>query len=329
MTILVTGGAGYIGSHMVRRLLADGYEVVALDNLSTGHRWAVPEECLEVGDLQDRDALSTLFQRYRFSAVVHFAASSLVGESEERPLEYHENNVGGTLNLLRACLELGTTRLIFSSSAAVYGAPSESPIPESVAPAPINPYGVSKMVCERMLADVSVGTSLRFVSLRYFNAAGADPKGRLGECHEPETHLIPRLLQVVSGRSAGFTLYGDDYPTPDGTCIRDYIHVEDLVEAHVIALAHLEAGGESRTFNCGYGRGYSVREVIEVARAVTGHPLPVDVGPRRPGDPSQLVADGSALRETLGWRPRYESLETIVRDAWRWESRLQGMTQSR
>lgn len=319
MTILVTGGAGYIGSHMVRRLLDDGHDVIALDNLSTGHRWAVPEEHLEVGDLRDPETVSSLFQRYRFFAVVHFAASSLVGESLERPLDYYENNLGGTLNLLRACQQAETARMVFSSSAAVYGEPDTSPIPESVAPVPINPYGASKMACERLLADVAAGSSLRCVSLRYFNAAGADPQGRLGESHDPETHLIPRLLQVASGRGKGFTLYGDDYPTPDGTCIRDYIHVEDLVDAHVLALNHLAAGGESRVFNCGYGRGFSVREVIEVARSVSGQALPVDVGPRREGDPPRLVADGSALREELGWRPRHDSLETIVRDAWRWE----------
>lgn len=318
MKVLVTGGAGYIGSHMVRHLAAHGCDVVVYDNLSTGHDWAVPGATLETGDLRDQAYLEQFFQRHRFEAVIHFAARSLVGESRQKPLDYYENNVVGTINLARCCLEHGVKRFVFSSTAAVYGEPDSLLIPESAPLAPINPYGATKVACERMLADAGVP----HVCLRYFNAAGAAPDGRLGESHEPETHLIPRLLQVASGRADGFTLYGDDYPTPDGTCIRDYVHVEDLAEAHRLALEYLDAGGLSRALNCGYGRGHSVREVIEACQRVTGVSIPIETAARREGDPPRLVADGRDLRETLDWEPRYEDLDTIIEHAWRWEQAI-------
>ncbi|WP_018862248.1 UDP-glucose 4-epimerase GalE [Thioalkalivibrio sp. ALJ3] len=318
MTTLVTGGAGYIGSHMVRYLQEQGRAVVVLDDLSTGHRWAVPDGLLEVADLTDRAAVEAVFARYDIEAVIHFAASSLVGESRRLPLAYYENNVGGTLNLVHACLKRGVERFVFSSTAAVYGEPGVDLIAEDQALHPINPYGATKAACERLLMDVGIP----HVSLRYFNAAGAAPDAQLGECHEPETHLIPRVLQAASGRGDEITVFGEDYPTPDGTCVRDYIHVQDLVQAHALALDYLESGGGSRAFNCGYGRGYSVRDVIDACSQVTGRTIPVSYGPRREGDPPRLVADGSALRQMMGWEPAYDDLETIVADAWRWEQAL-------
>lgn len=325
--ILVTGGAGYIGSHIVKKLVQRNFDVVVFDNLATGHRWAVPDQHLVVGDLREQNDVSRLFKENDFSAVIHLAASSLVGESVQNPLFYYMNNVVGTLNLVHACIEFGIDNLVFSSSAAVYGEPEKTPIHESTPLAPINPYGATKATSERLLADVSATGALRYVALRYFNAAGADPEGRIGECHEPETHLIPRLLQAISGRSEPFTLYGEDYPTSDGTCVRDYIHVEDLARAHVLALEYLHHGGASKELNCGYGHGYSVNEVIEAARRVTGREVPMTVGPRRSGDPPRLVAAADPLRNVLGWRPHYDDLDKIVSDAWQWEQLLNHATQ--
>jgi UDP-glucose 4-epimerase len=319
--ILVTGGAGYIGSHTVLALGERGFYVVTLDNLSAGHRWAVRHGELVELDLLDREGLDRLFAARRFDAVVHFAAHIQVPESVERPLMYYANNVGGTLNLLAAMARHGPRRLIYSSSAAVYGIPEVIPVAEEAPLRPINPYGHTKAMAERMLRDMGRAGEMDYIALRYFNVAGADPGGCLGEGKEWAPHLITVAVRAATGRRAGVTVFGTDYPTPDGTGVRDYIHVLDLAEAHVLALEHLLATGESGVFNCGYGRGYSVLEVLDAVREVTGVDFPVEYAGRRAGDPPALVADSRRIRDRLGWRPRLDDLHRIVETAWRWERR--------
>lgn len=318
-TILVVGGAGYIGSHMVKMLLGRGYGVTTLDNLSTGHRDAVLGGEFVLGDLADRALLDKLFSERRIDGVMHFASFIQVGESVQNPARYYENNVVNTLNLLDAMVAHDVKRFIFSSSAAVYGEPIRVPIDEAHPKNPINPYGRSKWMVEQMLADYDRAYGLKSVSLRYFNAAGADPEGRLGERHEPETHLIPLVLQAASGRRESVQVFGRDYDTPDGTCIRDYVHVTDLCEAHLLALDRLLQGGASAAFNLGNGNGFSVQQVIDTACEATGKDIPVKDAPRREGDPARLVADATLARKELGWNPRYDELETIVCHAWQWE----------
>jgi len=317
MHVLVTGGAGYIGSHAVVRLLEAGHEVTVVDNLSTGHRGAVPAERLFQCDIADTDRLVTLMRQRRVDAVMHFAASCLVPESVADPAKYYENNVIGTLRLLAAMRQADVRLIVFSSTCATYGLPSRVPIPEDERQEPINPYGFSKLAIERALRDYAAAYGLGAVALRYFNAAGADPSGRMGEDHEPETHLIPIVLQVALGQRPHVKIYGTDYPTPDGTCIRDYIHVLDLAEAHRLALERL-APGRFDAYNLGTGRGYSVREVIDVARRVTGRKIEAVEAARRPGDPPELVAAADRVRRELGWRPQHSELEHIIETAWRW-----------
>jgi UDP-glucose 4-epimerase len=321
--ILVVGGAGYIGSHMVKALHQAGYEPVTLDNLATGYADAVRYGELVQGDLGDARLLDELLGDGGFQGVMHFAAFSLVGESVEDPAKYYRNNVAGTLTLLEAMARHSVPAFIFSSTAAVFGEPDYAPIDEAHPVRPINPYGASKWMVERMLADFDAAHGLRSVSLRYFNAAGADPDGELGERHDPETHLIPIVLQAASGRRSHVAINGTDYPTGDGTCVRDYIHVADLCQAHLLALERLLQGAGSAVYNLGNGAGYSIRQVIDTVRAVTGRAFEVREGPRRPGDPARLVADSGKAREALGWEPRL-GLEAIVRHAWAWERVLAG-----
>lgn len=318
--VLVTGGAGYIGSHAVKLLLDDGADVTTLDNLSSGHRAAVLGGRFVEGDLEDRSLLANLFAKHRFDAVMHFASSIQVGESVAAPAKYYANNLRTTVNLLEAMVAVGTKQFVFSSSAAIFGEPVYVPIDESHEKNAINPYGFSKWVVERILADYDRAYGLHSVSLRYFNAAGADPSGLLGEGHEPETHLIPLILRVAAGgRLAHIKVFGTDYPTPDGTCIRDYVHVIDLCQAHMLALKWLETEQRSAAFNLGNGNGFSVSEVIAAAEKVTGRAIKVHIAPRRVGDPAVLVADASAARRDLGWIPQYSSIETIIQHAWNWE----------
>lgn len=319
--VLVTGGAGYIGSHVVKALGERGFPVVVLDNLSTGHRDAVLYGDLVEGDLSDAALLDRVFEQYRPDAVMHFAAFIEVGESVRDPLKYYHNNAANAVNLLSAIQRYGVENFIFSSTAAVYGTPENMPIPETAPIRPINPYGQAKAFVEKVLEDVAGTGRMRYVSLRYFNAAGADPGGRIGERHHPESHLIPLTLKAARGARKSITVFGADYPTPDGTCIRDYVHVTDLADAHLLALDHLLRKGGSRAFNCGYGHGFSVREVIEAARRVTAIDIAVETASRRPGDPPSLVADSSALRRELGWEPSHDDLEYIIHTAWEWEKK--------
>ncbi len=318
-TILVVGGAGYIGSHMVKWLQRAGYTPVVADDLSNGRREAVRDARLHVGDIGDMAFVDALLREVKPSAVMHFASFIQVGESMADPGRYYRNNVGGTQVLLDGMRSHGITRLIFSSTAAIFGDPAYVPIDEMHQKQPINPYGRSKWMVEQMLEDYDRAYGLKSTCLRYFNAAGADADGELGECHEPETHLIPLLLQVASGRRPHITVYGDDYATADGTCVRDYVHVEDLCSAHLLALEQLLGGGESGRYNLGNGNGFSVREVIDAVRRVTGRDIPVVQGERRAGDPPTLVADASRARALLQWTPRYADLDTIVAHAWAWE----------
>lgn len=319
MKVLVTGGAGYIGSHMIRMLLQHGHDVVTLDNLSSGHRDAVSGGRFILGDLADRILLDSLFSADKYDAVLHFASLIQVGESVREPGRYYQNNVANTLNLLDAMVRHGVGKFVFSSSAAIFGEPQSIPMDENHAKVPLNPYGVSKLMVEQILADYDRAYALKSVSLRYFNAAGADPDGLLGERHEPETHLIPLVLQAAAGQRQHITVFGQDYATPDGTCIRDYVHVTDLCQAHLLALDFLRDGGGSAAFNLGNGQGFSVRQVIDVAMKITGREIPVVFGERRAGDPARLVADSTLAREKLGWRPDYSGLEQIIRHAWQWE----------
>jgi UDP-glucose-4-epimerase GalE len=317
--ILVTGGAGYIGSHYVLYERSRGNEVVVLDNLIYGHREAVLDAPLVVGDHGDRALLDQVFKQYSVDAVVHFAAFASVGESVAHPERYYHNNVLGTLNVLDAMRDHGVKHFIFSSSCATYGNPQYVPMDEQHPQNPINPYGESKFMCEKMMSAYDHAHGLRFVSLRYFNAAGADPDGRIGESHEPETHIIPIILQVATGRREAVTIFGDDYDTPDGTCIRDYIHILDLAQAHASALDRLRAGGQSGFFNLGTENGFSVRELIDLCEGVTGKPIRIVTGPRRPGDPPRLVASAAKAKSELGWRSRYGDLAETIATAWRWE----------
>ena len=322
-TILVAGGCGYIGSHMVRMLRDQGLRPVVIDNLSSGHADAVLPGELRQGDIGDRAFVGAVLRETRPACVMHFAAASLVGESTRHPSKYWHNNLAQTLSLLDALVEDGLPPFIFSSTAAVFGNPLESPIRETHPCHPINPYGHSKLAVEYLLRDYAQAHGLRSIALRYFNAAGAHPDGSLGERHDPETHLIPLVLQAASGRRAQIARFGSAHATPDGSCIRDYIHVQDLCNAHLLALQRLVAGGASDTYNLGNGQGHSVNEVIEAARRVTGHPIPVQDEPARAGDPPVLVADASRARRELGWQPRYPDLDSILTHAWQWELRQQ------
>jgi UDP-glucose-4-epimerase GalE len=317
MRILVTGGAGYIGSHTVRQLVAGGHEVTVLDNLSNGHREAVPADRLVVGDLRDADAVSDLLTGRGIEAVVHFAAFTSVGESVADPDRYYANNLLGSLELLGCCRRAGVGRFVFSSTAAVYGVPERVPVTEAADLRPVNPYGNTKLAFERALADYAAAYPFGYCALRYFNASGAASDGGIGEDHTPETHLIPLVLQAATGRRPHVAVFGTDYPTPDGTCVRDYVHVDDLAAAHVLALGAIGPGSRL-VFNVGVGRGYSVREVIRTVEDVTGLTVPVVEGPRRAGDPPVLIADAAKLRAELGWRPRYDTLRPVVETAWRW-----------
>ncbi|MEJ2470249.1 MAG: UDP-glucose 4-epimerase GalE [Desulfuromonadales bacterium] len=322
--ILVTGGAGYIGSHVVLALGDAGYDVLTYDNLSTGNRQAVLAGDLVVGDLADRNLLKQTIAAYRPDAVMHFAASIEVGESVIDPLKYYRNNSVHALNLLEAIAAADVGRMIFSSTAAVYGTPAALPVDEQAPLQPINPYGASKMMTERFLADFSAANDrFRYVSLRYFNVAGADPQTRLGQDYTNPTHLITRALKTALGIFPKLQVFGTDYPTPDGTCVRDYIHVSDLAQAHLDALQYLNSGAPSEIFNCGYGHGFSVREVVDMARQVTGIDFAVEETGRREGDPAELIAGCEKIRALLNWQPRYDDLETILRTAWAWEQALQ------
>jgi UDP-glucose-4-epimerase GalE len=313
----VTGGAGYIGSHAVRLLSRAGHEVWAYDNLSRGHRAAVPAGRLIEGDLLDRPRLSHALSEYAIDAVVHFAAFAYVGESVADPARYYQNNVVASLGLLEAMRASDVRRIVFSSTTATYGVPGRLPIREDEPQQPINPYGFGKLVVEQALADYATAYDFAYAALRYFNAAGASADGDLGEDHDPETHLIPLVLQVALGQRREITVFGDDYPTPDGTCIRDYVHVDDLGSAHVMALEHLTPG-QGLKLNLGTGRGHSVREVIHACRRITAHAIPTVVGPRRLGDPPELVADATQARKTLQWQPRFTDLDAIIATAWAW-----------
>lgn len=316
--ILVTGGAGYIGSHTVQVLLARGYEVVVLDDVSTGHEAAVLTKAFYRGDISDAELVGRIVRDHRIDAVIHFAAKSLVGESVQKPDLYFYENTAKTNQLVSALVAHGVDKFIFSSTAAVYGIPDDVPIPETAKKQPINPYGASKWMIEQSLHWLEQAYGLRWTALRYFNAAGASLDGSIGERHNPETHLIPLVLQAALGEREAAYVFGTDYATPDGTCIRDYIHVLDLAEAHVLALEALNRGAESRAYNVGTGRGYSVREIIEMAKRVTETDFPVIESPRRPGDPDVLVAQVEAIQSALGWQPRYSDLETMIRTAWIW-----------
>jgi UDP-glucose 4-epimerase len=317
-TLLVTGGAGYIGSHTLRALSEAGYDLLVYDSLEKGHRSAVANYRLIVGELADGLKLDRVFREFPVAAVVHFAAFIEAGESVREPARYFRNNTAGTLSLLESMIRNDVLQLVFSSTAAVYGDPERLPIEEDDRKEPTNPYGRSKLMVEQLLDDFAPAYGLRSLSLRYFNAAGADPGGRIGEDHRPETHLIPILLEVALGKRPEIAVFGDDYPTRDGTCVRDYIHVCDLADAHLLAVRHLEEGAARGVYNLGNGSGFSVREVIEAARAVTGHPIPAVVRPRRAGDPAQLVAAAGRIRRDLGWEPRFPALPDIIASAWNW-----------
>lgn len=316
MAILVTGGAGYIGSIVVEQLVEAGEAVIVYDNLYQGHKAAVhPMAELVVGDLADTALLNQTMARHQIEAIMHFASYTLVGESVEQPFLYLGDNITNGLNLLRAASEFGVKRFILSSTANLFDKPEQIPISEQERIVPGSPYGESKYILERMLYWLDKTKGLKYAALRYFNAAGASPER--GEDHDPETHIIPLVLQVALGQRDKFVIFGDDYPTPDGTCVRDYIHVLDLAQAHILALQALQ-NGQSRTYNLGNGQGYSILEVIEVARKITGHPIPAEIGPRRPGDPAVLIASADSIRQELGWQPQCSDLETIIGDAWHW-----------
>jgi len=319
MTILVTGGAGYIGSHTVAELISRGENVVVVDNLVTGHRSAVSASArFYEGDIRDASFLNRVFAENEIEAVIHFAASSLVGESVSNPLKYYDNNLLGTFSLVSAMAGHGVNKIVFSSTAATYGEPERVPIEETAPTRPESPYGETKLAMENLFRWCDQAYGIKFVSLRYFNACGAHPDGTIGEDHTPESHLIPIILQVPLGQREQIGIFGDDYPTEDGTCIRDYIHVMDLADAHLRALAYLRAGNPSDIFNLGSGTGFSVKQVIELAREVTGHPIPSAVSPRRAGDPAVLIASSGKAQQVLEWKPRYNDLKTIIETAWNW-----------
>ncbi len=323
-TILVTGGAGYIGSHAVQALIGDGYEVIVLDNLVYGHRDLVEKVLkveLIVGDINDRNLLDKLFASRKITAVMHFSAYAYVGESVTDPAKYYRNNVIGTITLLEAMIAASIKQFVFSSTCATYGVPHTVPITEDHSQNPINPYGATKLMVERILQDFDVAYGLKSVCFRYFNAAGADPKGLLGEDHNPETHLLPLVLMAALGKRDSVSIFGTDYPTPDGTCIRDYIHVTDLADAHILGLEYLLKGGNTTVFNLGNGQGFSVKEAIDTARAVTGREIKVVMSDRRPGDPPILVGSSDKARNILGWEPKYPALKEILAHAWNWHQR--------
>jgi UDP-glucose 4-epimerase len=322
LKILVTGGAGYIGSHIVKALGERGYEIVVYDNLSYGHEWAVLYGNLVKGDLADIEFLDSVFKKERFDAVIHLAAYVVVDESIKEPLKYYRNNVVNTLNLIENCIKHNVNKFIFSSTAAVYGIPYKIPVNEEAPLLPINPYGASKVMVERLLEDTSTTSNFRYISIRYFNVAGADPLSRIGQARKDATHLITVSLRTALGKNNYLNIFGTDYPTPDGTCIRDYIHVDDLSDAHILCLEYLVSSDKSKIYNCGYGHGYSVNEVVERVKDVTEISFPVRYVGRRPGDPPILVADSSKIRNELGWIPRYDNLDYIIKTAWDWEKKM-------
>ena len=319
MRILVLGGAGYIGSHTVYELVDAGYEVIVIDNLLTGFKEAVhPQAKFYEGDIRDKIFLDNILSKEKIDGVIHFAASSQVGESMKNPLKYYNNNLCGTEVLLESMVEHGIDKIVFSSTAATYGEPESIPILETARTLPTNCYGETKLSMEKMFKWISKAHNLRYVSLRYFNASGAHPNGKIGEAHNPETHLIPLVLQVPNGKREYISVFGNDYDTKDGTCVRDYIHVNDLAQAHILAMEYLSKGGESNIFNLGNGVGFTVKEVIETARKVTNHTIPIREEERRAGDPSVLIASSEKARKVLGWKPQYADLETIISTAWKW-----------
>ena len=319
MRILVLGGAGYIGSHTVYELVDAGYEVIVIDNLLTGFKEAVhPQAKFYEGDIRDKIFLDNILSKEKIDGVIHFAASSQVGESMKNPLKYYNNNLCGTEVLLESMVEHGIDKIVFSSTAATYGEPESIPILETARTLPTNCYGETKLSMEKMFKWISKAHNLRYVSLRYFNACGAHPNGKIGEAHNPETHLIPLVLQVPNGKREYISVFGNDYDTKDGTCVRDYIHVNDLAQAHILAMEYLSKGGESNIFNLGNGVGFTVKEVIETARKVTNHTIPIREEERRAGDPSVLIASSEKARKVLGWKPQYADLETIISTAWKW-----------
>lgn len=321
MAILVAGGAGYIGSHMVKDLVEHGQEVVVADNLSTGHRDAInPKAKFYEGDIRDRKFLDKIFDNENVEAVVHFAAFSIVPESMSKPLKYFDNNTGGMITLLEAMRDHNIKYIVFSSTAATYGVPEHMPIKETDPQNPINPYGLSKLMMEKMMHWADKAYGIKFVALRYFNVAGAAPDGTIGEDHGPETHLVPIILQVAQGKRDELSIFGDDYNTPDGTNVRDYVHVMDLADAHILAIKYLEAGNESNAFNLGSSTGFSNKQMLEAAREVTGEPIPAKIAPRRPGDPDSLVAASDKARNVLGWDPKYDDVHDIIATAWKWHS---------
>jgi len=320
--ILVCGGAGYIGSHMVYDLIDREEEVLIIDNLQTGHRGALhPQATFVEGDIKDRIFMKSVFEKYSIDAVIHFAANSLVGESMTNPLKYYDNNVFGTQILLETMRDAGVDKIVFSSTAATYGEPVRVPIQEDDPTMPTNAYGETKLSMEKMIKWADFAHGIKFVSLRYFNVAGAHETSVIGEDHQPETHLIPLILQVPLGKREKISIYGDDYDTPDGTCIRDYIYITDLVDAHYRALSRLRGGAESATYNLGSGEGFSVKEMIDAARKVTGHPIPAEVMSKRAGDPARLIASSIKAKEDLGWAPKYNDVETIIASAWAWHEK--------
>jgi UDP-arabinose 4-epimerase len=316
--VLVTGGAGFVGSHACKALARAGYVPITFDNLERGHEWAVKWGPLERGDLRDEKDLQRAFEAWRPSAVMHFAAYAYVGESTAEPAKYYDINVGGTAKLLKACAAFGCDKIVFSSSCATYGIPERLPLREDDAQAPVNPYGYTKLVVERMLKEAEAAHGIRHMVLRYFNAAGADPDGELGEMHEPETHLVPLVLFAAMGRLPSIKIFGDDYATPDGTCIRDYVHVSDLADAHVGAIDRLAKGGPSDTFNLGNGHGFSVAEVVRAGERIAGREVRSEIWPRREGDPPRLVSDSNKARELLNWQPRFPGLDEQMGHAWEW-----------
>ena len=321
MSILVAGGAGYIGSHMVKQLVESGEEVVVADNLSTGHKKAInPKAKFYYGDIRDRAFLDRIFVNEDITAVVHFAAFSIVPESMQEPLKYFDNNTGGMITLLEAMRDFKVKYIVFSSTAATYGIPETMPIKETDPQQPINPYGLSKLMMEKMMAWADEAYGIKFVALRYFNVAGAAADGSIGEDHGPETHLVPIIMQVAQGKRAELSIFGDDYNTPDGTNVRDYVHVMDLADAHILALKYLEAGNPSNAFNLGSSTGFSNKEMLEAAREVTGQEIPAKIAPRRPGDPDSLVAASDKAREVLNWQPKYDDVHDIIATAWQWHS---------
>lgn len=322
MSILVLGGAGYIGSHAAYQLIDQDFDVVVVDNLQTGHRKAVhPKATFFEGDIRNRDFLRNVFTEKTIDAVIHFAANSLVGESMEKPLQYFDNNVYGTQVLLEVMNEFSVKHIVFSSTAATYGEPEKTPIDETMPTNPTNTYGETKLIMEKMMKWCEKAFELKYVSLRYFNVAGAREGGHIGEDHTPETHLIPVVLQTALGQREKMTVFGDDYDTEDGTCIRDYVHIEDLIAAHLLALRYLQNGGESNVFNLGSNQGFSVKEIIDTAREVTKHPIPSVIGTRRAGDPSILIASSEKAKKILGWNPKHTSIQKIIQDAWNWHSK--------